>query len=384
MSRETTQRSLSARLRKLILPIAVAAITAGATHAFGGLTLTEIPLATGSYTDNDARGISPDGLWVVGIAGTASTVSAPATPLYSGTFNYTANVAAGYIYDVVGQTLYCPVQFTNNPTPCGGMFGAGYRTYNGQQQLVLGGGAVGYQADWMSASGGPTWGALRRDAGVGKSPTPCQANALGGTSTDVFYATWYDPNDQTNAYKIWVGKYSGAWPTGGSDMTRSLDCWWPGKVSAGSAYPYGVSGTGRAVATVKFGSGDYRNYMFDWTGTGSLTATGFNGLYGGPRGYAYSVSADGNTVFGSSPTPADGQHYHGYKAVFSGPNPTNGTVLASINQLPDTLTRRLLLMLSPRLTAALWTGNTLWGRIAAASSRRRSGIRTMATRRIGR
>ena len=239
------------------------------------------------------------------------------------------------MYDLVTQTLYCPVGYTPANDYCGGMYGVGYRTYNGQQQLVMGGGCWGWNGDWMTPDGGATWGLTRFDDGLGHSPAPCQANALAGTSSDAFYTTWWDPYDRTNAYKLWVGKLSGPWPASGSDLTRSWDCWWPGKAGAGSAQVYGVSGTGRAVGVVKFSSGDYRNFLFDWTGTGSLATNGFNGLYGGPLGWAYSVTADGNTVFGSSPTPADGQHYHGYKAVFSGPNPTNGTVLASIIQLPE-------------------------------------------------
>ena len=72
MSRPSIQSSSSARLRKLALPIAAVAITAGATNAFGGLTLTEIPLATGTYTENEARAVSPDGRWVAGFDGATS------------------------------------------------------------------------------------------------------------------------------------------------------------------------------------------------------------------------------------------------------------------------------------------------------------------------
>jgi hypothetical protein len=56
----------------------------------------------------------------------------------------------------------------------------------------------------------------------------------------------------------------------------------------------------------------------------------FAGLDGTVVGEAFSVSSDGNKIFGRSPTPTD-SNWHGYKAVVT--SATNS--LQSINQLPD-------------------------------------------------
>ena len=63
------------------------ATVAGATNA-DGASLIAIPLA-GAATTNDARAITPDGLWVVGVG------DAPGD---------SGNPTHGFLYDVAGGT----------------------------------------------------------------------------------------------------------------------------------------------------------------------------------------------------------------------------------------------------------------------------------------
>ena len=305
MTRTKTQPSLSATLRKLALPIAVVAITAGATNAFASLSLTNIALAVhggGAATDlsNEGHSITPDGLYVVGFQGTNSML-------------YHTNGSAGFLYNVATTALHCDIIDSTPSSFCAYMGGAAYRTnLSNQQELIISGGQSGNNADWMTANGGSTWGAKRRDTQSTGAPTEPIANGVAGTSSDVFYLTWWDAI--SGNYKVYVGKCSGAWaPTPVWDVKNV-----PAKAAM-----YGISSTGRAAGY----RADSGNYILDWNGSGTPTSVSFNGLDGTGAGIAYSVSADGNIVFGQSPTPTDATHNHGYKVVFSGPNPTNGTVI---------------------------------------------------------
>ena len=79
------------------------------------------------------------------------------------------------------------------------------------------------------------------------------------------------------------------------------------------------------------------NYVVDYPPKGSIGwpasyvgTWAFTGLDGTVVGECFSVSSDGNKIFGRSPTPTD-SNWHGYKAVVT--SATNS--LQSIQQLPD-------------------------------------------------
>ena len=104
---------------------------------------------------------------------------------------------------------------------------------------------------------------------------------------------------------------------------------------------YGVAGaTGRAVGYYRdqyLDAGKRHNYVVDYPPKGSIGYPAsyvgtwdFHGLDGTVVGECFSVSSDGNKIFGRSPTPTD-SNWHGYKAVVT--SATNS--LQSIHQLPD-------------------------------------------------
>jgi PEP-CTERM motif len=72
-----------------------------------------------------------------------------------------------------------------------------------------------------------------------------------------------------------------------------------------------------------------QNYVLDWNGTGTPTPWNFAGLAGDNEGQAFSVSANGLTIFGQSPTVVAGTTFYGYKATFL------GNTELTINQLPN-------------------------------------------------
>ena len=159
----------------------VAALTL-VTNTFVLNTLAVVPTLSGDTT-NEARAITPDGLWVVGISGTR-----------------------GFLYDVNGSNVFNVVA---SGAQAALVTGVGYRTENGQKEVVMSGLAAGWNIDYMTTNG-TAFGSKRRDTNVGQAPTAVLANGLAGTETDVFYSTWYDANATSN--QLYVGKLSGAWP----------------------------------------------------------------------------------------------------------------------------------------------------------------------------
>ena len=286
-----------------------------ATNAFGSVTLTNISVAAG-YTANEARAITPDGKYVVGFHGSYSTAG-----------------SGGYLYDVANNALHNLIT-TPDSAQAAALTGVGYRTYNGQTQLVLDGWSSGWHANFMTANSGTTWGLKRQDVNWGNPPGGPAANSMAGTATDVFYATF-----RWNATKpgnpVYVGKLFGAWPMSANAGTVS----WDEKGLPTGIYcgMNSVSATGRTVGYRTDSNGVRLNYALQWNGSGSPNNWHFNGLDGTTKGEALSISANGTIVFGRSPKPGSGTTNYGYKAVLTATVPGTVVSLFVLPGFPDTM-----------------------------------------------
>ena len=305
MSRPTTQPSLSARLRKLALPIAVIAITAGATNAFGASPkLIAIPTLPGD-TSNLGRAIVPDGLWVAGDSTGSST--------------------RGFLYDVTGATVYNVLAIGQSTIAAG----VCYRTSGGQQQVIVGGMAAGWNADYCFANGVFVSGSCRRDiynTGGHPKPTTGIANTRASGGGDVVGGGWAE-NQDGPSYWAAISKVSGVWQGQSTTVANDYDTAVPSSTTV-----YGVSGTGRAVGITQ----SLTIYVWDWTGSGTLTAWQFNGMDGTTSGEPFAISADGTMIFGRSYSsdPASRPYLWPFKATFDTTMPGPATQL-SINELPS-------------------------------------------------
>ena len=293
-----------------------------------GSTLALIPLApwqTGEY-QNQGRAISPDGKYVVG-------------PCYVST----PGDGDGFFYDVANNTVIQP-SASSHPDqqyPPNMLTGIGYRTdpiYG--KQLILDGQCNGYQANWSTTDGGATWGAMRADTSLTAGFALPVANSLGAvTGSDKFYTIIgnyaADINNQRQCYTC---KGSNTWS---SSTPCQFNYSWFYIDNPDAANMYGVAGaTGRAVGYYRdqyLDAGKRHNYVVDYPPKGSIGwpqsyvgTWAFNGLDGTVVGEAFSVSADGNKIFGRSPTPTD-SNWHGYKAIVT--SATNS--LQSVQKLPD-------------------------------------------------
>ncbi len=275
-----------------------------ANNALASVTLTNIPLYSG-FTVNEARAVSPDGKWVVGFNG------------YSSTFRD----GQGYLYDAVTNTVYGYIVVGSVG---GSMTGVAYRNYNGTNQLIFSGFNAGWNADYMTADGGATFGTKRRDTNLGNRTDIPSANALAGTETDVFYGTFLSSSG--SLYTNYVNRLSGNWP---ANAPRDADP----NAGAITTAMNGISATGRAVG---WQNSVRVNYVLDWTGTGTATAWYFNGLDGTTAGEAFAVSANGGTIFGQSPSsdPFTRPGNWPYKATFDAAMPGPATLLG-VNELPS-------------------------------------------------
>ncbi len=270
-----------------------------ATNIFGSVTLTNIPPLPGDTT-NDARAITPDGRWVVGLSGSRGFLHAVNT----------TNVVNVFTPDGAGSSI---------------VTGVGSRTENGQREVVIAGLSSGWHADFMTTNG-TDFGSKRRDVNLGKAPAAVVANGLAGTASDIFYSTWWDAKANNN--QIYVGKMFGAWPMSPAAGTV---IWDTNGVSAGPAAAHGVSSTGRAVG---FTNSTKANYVLDWNGSGRATAWYFNGLNGTTAGEAWAVSANGTIIFGQSPVSGGRAGSWPYKALVTSNSPG---VLQSVRELPGFL-----------------------------------------------
>ena len=207
-------------LTKLTVPIAVIALTTGATNALGStLTLIPIPSWLSGEVVNQARAISPDGKYVVGFSGTGSE--------------------GGYLYDVANNLVIQPNAGGAVPSRVSGI---AYRTdpVGGQTQLILDGLSAGYQANWMTTDGGSTWGAQRRDT----SFTPnrgSEYNTLGAVvGSDKFYQIIRNSSQN----ELYTNQGSNTWDNVTAPwFTNDLYA----AISPDTGNMNGVSATGRAV-----------------------------------------------------------------------------------------------------------------------------------------
>jgi hypothetical protein len=316
-----------------------------ATNALAGITLTNIPLADGN-TANEGRAITWDGKWVVGFMGSSA-------------MSYSAGVNAGYLYDVVTNSLYCPIIDSTPSSYAGTMTGVGYRNENGTNEVVISGGNSGRYADWMTPDGGATWGAKRRDTNAVTTPTPCGQNGLGASgASDVFYSAYIDASDSAHAWHCYVYKFSGAWgfgstgagPTGVPALAKDITQGQQGAMN-------GISASGRVVGSRQNATGSTRNnWILDWNAVQPAQSF-FKGLVADApnnEGEAWSVCADGSVIFGISPLLASNAVKYGYRATFSG---TTETGIARLPEFPDTGGATPAVGLS----AARPTANTRWG-----------------------
>jgi hypothetical protein len=256
------------------------------TNAFSMGTLAPMPTMPGDTT-NDARAITADGQWVVGMSGVNGCLYAVNT---TNVFNV-----------IAGGAQAAPLT------------GVGYRTVGSQRELVMSGLSAGWNADYMTTNG-TAFGGKRRDTNLGTAPTAVVANGLAGTASDVFYSTWYDPG----AGQLYVGRLSGTWPA-----TPVWD-----KVAA-SGQTHGVSTTGRAVG---FRNNPKTHYVLDWTGTGTPATWSFNGLDGTTAGEAFAISTNGTIIFGQSPVTGGRPGSWAYRAVVTSASPG---VLQNVKELPS-------------------------------------------------
>jgi len=274
------------------------------TNAFGSGSLTNIPTLPGD-TANDARAITPDGRYAVGLSGSRG-------------FLYDLNT--GHLVNVVSSDGAQSTLLT----------GAGYRTSGGQQEVIVSGLSGGLHTAWKTADGGTTWGAKVQYADAPpKNPTVPVANGLAGTSTDVFYSIWTDEGSGSgDDWSLKVGQLSGTWPATALWGSKSVP-----KLTSLTELN-GISGNGRGVGW-RQNSGAYINYVADWQGVTTPAIWSPNGLDGTPVGQACAVSADGTIIFGLSPqVGGTAATNYGYKAVFNTSFPGTATQL-SIGQLPN-------------------------------------------------
>ncbi len=274
-------------IHHLPLLLATAALAAGALNASGNL-LSLIPTLAND-TANEGRAITPDGLYVVGLSG-----------------------SRGFLYSVGSPTAVNILSSDGAQSQIA--TGVGYRTSGGNTELIMAGMSSGYVTEWMTTDGS-TFGAKRRDTTFAYNVMP-SANSLGaGLGSDAYFVTSYSSSAATPVY---LNKLAGAWvPT----ITYSSK----GISSPDSAGMNGVSASGRAVGW-RVNTSIKKNYMLTWTGSATPANAYFNGLDGTQAGQAFSVSADGLTVFGQSPKVGN-TSYFGYKVV----NPGASQV---INALP--------------------------------------------------
>jgi hypothetical protein len=307
MRSQTTKPNPITRLRKIALPVVVLALTASTTNVFGQLTITNIPFAPSWQTNsagepdiaNDARAITPDGRYIGGLSGTNN----------------------GYCYDTVSGYVGRPL--------CGGyastITGIGYRNDNGTNELILDGMASGYQANFMTLNGGVTWVGKRRNTSFTAASILPSMNSLGSSATS---ETYYQTIWNSGKNQIYVNMGSGVgWPSAFAYSLKQVP-------SPDTSTMNGCSASGRAVGQ-RTTTSVKNNYMLTWNGTGTPTPANFKALTGDNRGQAFSVSADGNTIFGQSPLTPAGTINYGYKVTLtSTPLTNNATTQASTDALP--------------------------------------------------
>jgi len=288
-------------LTKLIFPIALIAITAGATNALGS-TLTMIPPLSGD-TDNEGRTVTPDGQYVVGLSGTR-----------------------GFLYPIGSADAINVLSSDSAQATVAN--GVGYRTSGANTELLVAGLTTSGPAEFMTLDGGTNWGVKRRNTALGAN-TMGTANQLGcTTASDVYYVS---SSRNASGQAIYLSEISGTWGSWTIDEANK------GLTSPDRGIMYGVSSIGRAVGRRGAGSSTYGAYVLDFA-TGTPTAYYINTLNDGQnggvttQGELWSVSNDGDTMFGRSWLTGTSGDYHAFKTTLSGFGPG---AQGAVNQLPE-------------------------------------------------
>ena len=316
MCRTIIQHSLVTKLAKLAFPIAVAAITTTGTDAFGGLSLTNIP-TLGTDTSNEGRCITYDGKYVGGLSGTAK----------------------GFFYDVANNNVVRP-DTTPSSSPAGkAVSGICYRLDTNQTpaqlQIIVDTESTGWRAYFMSTNGGTNW--LRKlfssvyDYSV-YGGLPAYNSLAGTTNGDVFISTFRN-SGKTAVYALYN---SNLWTDATAPLYKEVN---KSVSSPSSVDVSAVAANGRIAGRRTDGDAIARNNLWDWppaSGTSYQPVV----LDGTTAGQIWSISADGNKIFGWSHLTTDAVNNYGYKAVLSGTSvnaqpPGSGVTLVSINALPE-------------------------------------------------
>jgi hypothetical protein len=290
-------------------------LTAGLAMTASGasLSLFEIPTLSddGANPFNEGRAITADGQYVVGIDGPGPIPQYPTRGfLYQvGTLNVTNVLSSDGAQSIVAN-------------------GVGWRTSGGNSELIISGTSSGYVTEWMTPDGGTTFGAKRRNTSFAyniQGPANQVGAALG---SDLYYVA---SDNGTANQPLFMGQGAGAWVATVTYNNKGLS----GVDNVGRMNGLGASG--RAVGWRGASGGQGKNYILTWSGTGTPANKYLNGLAGDQYGQAYSVSADGNTVFGYGPkTVGNVGDWYGYKTTLSNAVPSiNGTNQGAVYQLPN-------------------------------------------------
>lgn len=278
-----------------------------ATHVLGGVAFYEIPMVLGDL-DNEGRAITPDGQFVVGLSGVPESTT-----------------SHGFLYQVGAGSAINIYSADNAQATIA--TGVGYRTSGTTTELIIAGrsyAAGNYSpTEWMTTDGGATFTSKRRTASFVVNTIPA-ANMLGAsTASDVYYVT---SGLDISGEPVYLNQLAGPWiPT----ITYSQK----GITKPARSLMNGVSASGRAAGWRTDSTDTYRqNYMITWNGTATPAPVFFNGLDGSTAGEAFSISADGNTIFGRSPTVSDPYSTYAYKVENPGPSQT----INALPEFPDT------------------------------------------------
>ncbi len=305
MRSSNSKPGLTARLKKVSLPCAALALAAGAMSAFGDApTLNEVP-PLGSDASNEGRAITRDGQYVVGLSGGTSGFLYPVGSA-SSIYILSSDGAGAEIANGVGYRTV--IEPGNPPTS--------------KTELIISGKAAGYVTEWMTPDGGTSFAAKRRNTSFAYNNQGV-ANQLGASlGSDAYYVTSYQ---NIAGYPVYVDQGAGAWVATITYTSKGI-------TSPDKSAMNGVGPTGRAVGWRGPSASTGKNYMLTYNGTGTPTASFFNGLAGDQYGQAFAVSADGNVIVGQSAAITNwGGSRYAYRTAFTGANPTNGTTLAAVN-----------------------------------------------------
>jgi len=291
---------------KPALAMAAMAYAAAVTNAMAS-TLTAIPLLGGDSV-NEGRAITFDGNYVVGNSGTQGF-------LYNVT-NTTVVAVTGN--DAIASTNATGVCYRNPDT----------NQLPAQSQIIVSGLSANRYSAWMTADGGTTWD-FTYQFGVPKRPNVPLANGLAGNNSlsDVFYTTWTEQgNSSGDNWTLYTGQGASTW--------ANFSVWESKGVPKPNSFAQmnGISSNGRTVGW-RQNSGAYVNYIADYQGLGLQAIWNSSGLDGTTAGQAYSVSANGQVVFGLSPKTGIPETNYVYKATFNATFP-GAAIQLSTDELP--------------------------------------------------